>query len=102
MSRSTISDRSDQSGVERREFGVDGRGTVVSHRVHGVFQIVEVGPEQRDPPFSIVKPGRCGDQLNDATRELAPRGAVLVHEFLAFIKGQAIPVLVLVAPFVIG
>ena len=71
----------DETRDEGTELGVARRGLVEAHRVHGVLEVGGIVREERDTPLVVVEAGGAGDELHDATRELAARRQ-LVHAAL--------------------
>src|SRR5271154_3386235 len=83
--------------VERAELSVRRAGFVEAHLVNEFLGDYRIVGEKIDAPFPIVESDRAGNNLRHFTGEAPPDQAVVVHEALAILERQAIPVVGTVA-----
>src|SRR5271154_5655431 len=83
--------------VKRAELRVRGAGFVKAHLVNEFLEHNRIVGEKIDAPFPIVESDRAGNNLRHFTGEAPPDQAVVVHEALAILERQTIPVVGAVA-----
>src|SRR6185437_12534403 len=88
--------------VERGEGGVEGTGFIEAHFVNELLEDDGVVGEEIDAPLPVIEADGAADDLADAVAVTAANHAVVVHEALALVEGERVPVLIAGAQAVHG
>src|ERR1700689_2655046 len=83
--------------VERGELPLRRAGFIEAHLVNEFLEHYRIVGEKIDAPFPIVESDRAGNNLRHFTGEAPPDQAVVMHEALAILERQTIPVVGAVA-----